>query len=105
MQFLIADDHELVRQALADWLRESFPTARIQEVRTGMAAEKFLKTEKPDAIILDISLPDKNGLEVLKQVRSEGITVPVLILSNHAEDQYALRAFKAGASGYLMKNC
>lgn len=105
MRFLIADDHDLIRQALVSWLKESFAAAGVKETQTGVSAEKIVRSEKPDAIILDISLPDKNGLEVLKQLRSEEINIPVLILSNHAEDQYALRAFKAGANGYLMKNC
>jgi two-component system, NarL family, invasion response regulator UvrY len=105
MRFLIADDHALIRQALVNWLRESYPAAAITEAEEGLTAEKLAKAEKPDIIILDISLPDKNGLEVLKQLRSEEINIPILILSNHPEDQYAIRAFRAGANGYLAKNC
>lgn len=105
MQFLIADDHNLIQQALATWLRDSFPAAGIKITQSGSSAEALVRTEQPSAIILDISLPDKSGLDVLKQLRSEDINIPVLILSNHSEDQYALRAFKAGANGYLMKNC
>lgn len=104
-KFVVADDHALIRQALCDWLKETFAGAAIQQTEYGTAAEKLVREEQPDLLILDISLPDKNGLEVLKQLRAENLDLPILILSNHAEDQYALRAFRAGADGYLMKNC
>ena len=105
MKILIADDFDLVRQGLVDWLKIGFPFAEIREASTGLLAEKIVRSEKPDVIILDISLPDKNGLEVLKQIRSEEIKTPLLVLSIHSEEQYALRLFKAGANGYMEKNC
>jgi DNA-binding NarL/FixJ family response regulator len=105
MKILIADDFDLVRQGLVDWLKIGFPFAEIREANTGLQAEKIVRSEKPDVIILDISLPGKNGLEVLKQIRSEEIKTPILVLSIHSEEQYALRIFKAGANGYMEKNC
>lgn len=105
MRFIIADDHALIRQALCDWLKETFAGAAIEQTEHGTAAEKLAREKPPDLLILDISLPDKNGLEVLKQLRAEKLKMAILILSNHDEDQYALRAFRAGADGYLMKSC
>ncbi|MBI1767309.1 MAG: response regulator transcription factor [Bacteroidetes bacterium] len=105
MRILVADDHDLVRQGLVEWLKQAFPFAEIKETNSGLSAEKIARSEKLDVMILDISLPDKDGLEVLKQLRSEGIKTPVLVLSIHSEEQYALRVFKAGANGYMEKNC
>jgi two-component system invasion response regulator UvrY len=105
MYVLIADDHELIRGGLARIVSEEFSSAKIKEVSGGMQAEKIGRSEKFDLIIMDMSMPDKTGLEVLKQLRSEGIKIPVLILSIHPENQYALRVLKAGGNGYITKDC
>jgi DNA-binding NarL/FixJ family response regulator len=70
-----------------------------------MEVEKKAREEKWDLIIMDMSMPDKTGLDVLKQLRMEGIKIPVLILSIHPENQYSLRILKAGGHGYISKNC
>jgi two-component system invasion response regulator UvrY len=104
LRILIADDHTVVRKGLRQILLEEFPTAEITE--TADAAALFLKVlrEDWDVVITDISMPDKSGLEVLQQIRRDQPRLPVLILSAHSEDQYAIRALKAGASGYLCKD-
>lgn len=103
MKFLIADDHAVVRKGLVQVLREEYPDAEITEVAN--SAEIFHQLSKQiwDVILLDISMPGKNGIEVLKQARTNGIKAPILMVSMHSEDQYALRALKGGASGFLNK--
>lgn len=104
LRILIADDHTVVRKGLRQILLEEFPSADIAE--TSDAATLFLKVlrEDWDVVITDISMPDKSGLEVLQQIRRDHPRLPVLILSAHSEDQYAIRSLKAGASGYLCKD-
>src|SRR6185312_17451194 len=101
MNILIADDHELVRGGLARIIAEEFPAAQIQEVSNGTQAEKMSRTKTWNLLIMDMSMPDKTGLDVLKQLRSESIKMPILILSIHTENQYALRVLKAGGNGYV----
>lgn len=105
MNILIADDHELVRGGLARIVAEEFPAAQVHEVSNGNQAEKMGRTKALNLIIMDMSMPDKTGLDVLKQLRSESIKIPVLILSIHPENQYALRVLKAGGNGYISKDC
>ena len=105
MNILIADDHELVRGGLARIITEEFPSAIIHEVPNGVQAEKMSRTKTWSLIIMDMSMPDKTGLDVLKQLRAEAIKIPVLILSIHPENQYALRVLKAGGNGYISKDC
>ena len=104
LRILIADDHTVVRKGLRQILLEEFPSAEITE--TADAATLFMKVlrEEWDVVITDISMPDKSGLEVLQQIRRDHPRLPVLILSAHSEDQYAIRALKAGANGYLCKD-
>jgi two-component system, NarL family, invasion response regulator UvrY len=104
LRILIADDHTVVRKGLRQILLEEYPSAQITE--TADAATLFMKVlrEEWDVVITDISMPDKSGLEVLQQIRRDHPRLPVLILSAHSEDQYAIRALKAGANGYLCKD-
>ncbi|HLI92776.1 MAG TPA: response regulator transcription factor [Puia sp.] len=104
LRILIADDHTVVRKGLRQILLEEFPSAEI--VETPDAASLFLKVlrEEWDVVITDISMPDKSGLEALQQIRRDYPRLPVLVLSAHSEDQYAIRSLKAGASGYLCKD-
>ncbi|HXU28496.1 MAG TPA: response regulator transcription factor [Bacteroidia bacterium] len=105
MRILIADDHELVRGGVAKIIAEEFTEAEIIQASGGIEAEKKARAEKLDLIIMDMSMPDKTGLDVLKQLRAEAIKTPVLILSIHPENQYSLRVLKAGGNGYLSKDC
>lgn len=103
MKILIADDHDIVRKELAGLLQEEFFAAEIHEVTNGKDAINMVMSKSWDLILLDISMPFKNGIDTLKQIRAEGITTPVLIVSMQPAEQYALRLLNAGASGYLNK--
>lgn len=103
MKILIADDHAIVRKGLVQILQEEFPLAEITEVTNGNEAIDRLNKQIWDVILLDISMPGRNGIETLKQIRASNIKTPVLMLSMHSEEQYAVRVLKAGASGFLSK--
>ncbi|HTI09225.1 MAG TPA: response regulator transcription factor [Puia sp.] len=103
LRFLIADDHSVVRKGVKQILSEAFPSSVIVEVSNGEDLLKKATAEEWDAVISDISMPGRSGLEILQQVRQDHPKLPFLILSIHSEDQYAIRVLKAGASGYLNK--
>ena len=104
MKILIADDHAIVRKGLSNILYDEFTGLELGEASN--SAETIDKTRKQvwDLILLDISMPGRNGLETLKQMRTDGIKAPILMLSMYPEDQYALRVLKAGASGFVNKD-
>ncbi|MGE0635358.1 MAG: response regulator [Bacteroidia bacterium] len=104
MKFLIADDHAIVRKGLAQLLREEFSDAEIQEASNSNEIIEKAKSAIWDTILMDISMPGRNGLETLKQIRDMGVKAPVLVISMHPEEQYAVRVIKAGASGFLNKD-
>ncbi len=103
MRILIADDHSLIREGLKKILLESLPFAEIHDVSDSADLLKLALNEKWDIIISDISMPGQSGIEVLKQIKVHVPNTPILMLSMHAPEQYAVRAIKAGASGYLTK--
>lgn len=100
---LIADDHAIIRRGLADILKDNFIDAHIVEVADTESLLKEVRNNEWDIVITDMSMPGRGGLEALHQIKEMFPRLPVLVLSVHAEDQYALRVLKAGASGYLMK--
>jgi len=103
MKVLIADDHPIVRKGIVQLLKDAFPKINTEEVSSGIEAVKRINREIWDLIILDISMPGRNGIDVLKHARNSGVKTPILILSMQAEEHYALRTLKAGASGYVSK--
>ena len=103
MKFLVADDHVIVRKGLIQMLLEEFPSAEVTEASNGHEALGQISKQIWDLILLDISMPGQSGIETLKQIRALGIKAPILLISMHAEDQYAARILKAGASGFLNK--
>jgi two-component system invasion response regulator UvrY len=103
MKVLIVDDHAVVRQGIKQILLEMSEPVTVGEAGTGSDAMRLLRDEPWDMVLLDISLPGKNGIEVLKQIKAEWKELPVLMLSMYSEDQYALRAIRAGAAGYMTK--
>jgi len=105
IHILIADDHPIVRRGIKQVLSEMTDIAVEDEAGNCEEVLQKLKEKRFDVVLLDIAMPGGGGLEVLKQMRISGVDVPVLILSIFPEEQYALRALKAGASGYLMKSC
>ena len=103
MRILIADDHAIVRKGLIELLSEAFSPLQVFEALNSQQALDIASQETLDVILLDISMPGRNGMETLKQIRSLGLKTPVLMLSMHPEDQYAIRALRAGASGFINK--
>jgi two-component system invasion response regulator UvrY len=103
-RILIADDHAIVRRGLKEVLTDAFPFSIIEEAEDGEDLLKKVIAEQWDIVISDISMPGRSGLEILQEIKKYNPKVPVLILSIHSEDQYAIRVFKAGASGYLTKD-
>lgn len=103
MRFLISDDHAIVRKGLKDLLQEAYPDAQFFEATNSQESIALATKNEMDVILLDISMPGRNGLDTLKQMRQLGIKVPILMLSMHSEDQYAVRVLKAGASGFINK--
>ena len=103
IEVIIADDHAIVREGLKQILADTPDIVVRGEADSGLATIKMCREYAFDLLLLDISLPDKSGIDVLKQVRKERPDTAVVMLSMHPEDQYAIRALKAGASGYLNK--
>jgi two-component system, NarL family, invasion response regulator UvrY len=103
MRILIADDHAVVRQGIKQILADEFKKAAFGEARTAQEALTKVWKEKWDVVILDITMPGRSGLEVLKELKKQRPKLPVLVLSMHPEDQFAVRVLKAGASGYMTK--
>lgn len=103
IRVLICDDHAIVRQGLRQVIGETADIRAVAEAGGYPEVMKHLRDGEIDMLLLDISLPGKNGIDVLKIVKKEFPRLPVLILSMYAEDQYAVRAIRAGASGYLTK--
>lgn len=103
IKILIADDHAIVREGLKQIVAEEKDMLVAGEAENTYELMKLLKNHSWDIIILDINMPGKNGLEALKDIKIIYPNLPVLILSMFSEDQYGLRAIKAGASGYLKK--
>ena len=104
MKILIADDHAVVRAGLKQILTGVSGVTEIDGVADGDEVMEKINEKDYDVVVLDISMPSKNGLEVLKQLKSAKPKLPVLMLSMYAEGQYAVRVLKAGASGYLTKD-
>jgi len=102
-RILIADDHPIVRSGLKQILQEARFVRSIEEASTGGEALEKAKTGKFDIVLLDISMPGMNGLEVLEELKKLKFNIRVLMLSIYPEEDYAVRALKAGASGYLTK--
>lgn len=105
IRILIADDHAIIRKGLKQIIEENPEMTVTAEASDGVEALRKIRESGCDVVLLDISMPGKNGIDVLKQVREEYPRLPVLILSMYPEDQYAVRLIKAGATGYLTKEC
>jgi len=104
IRVLLADDHAVVRRGLKQILAETEDIRTEGEVDSGAGVLREVRAKKYDMVLLDITLPDQNGLEVLGQLRAVRPNLPVLMLSVHPEEQYAVRALKTGAAGYLTKD-
>jgi two-component system invasion response regulator UvrY len=103
IRIIIADDHPIVRAGMKQIISEASDMKVADEAGDGRQLLHKIRTEKFDVVILDITMPHIDGLDVLKQLKIEKPKMPVIILSIHPESQYALRVLKAGASGYVTK--
>ncbi len=103
IKILIADDHAIVREGLKQIVTEESDMEVTGEAANASELFDLLDKDCWEIVVLDINMPGKSGLEALKEMRSRNINVPVLILSMFSEDQYGIRAIKAGAAGYLKK--
>jgi DNA-binding NarL/FixJ family response regulator len=103
LEILVVDDHVVVREGLKRILQECDDCIVAAEAGTVADALAWLRRRAFDLVLLDISLPERTGFELLKTIKKESPGLPVLVLSAYAEDHYAVRAFKEGADGYLNK--
>ncbi len=103
IKILIADDHPIVRKGLRELIEETPDMTVADEASTGQEVLKKIHERDYDVVLLDISMPGRSGLDVLKELKTLKPKLPVLVLSIHPEEQYAVQALKAGASGYLTK--
>jgi len=102
-RILLVDDYPVVRQGLKQILADALPGTTFGEAADAQTAERLVREETWDIIILDVSLPDKSGLDVLKALRQSRPATPILVLSMYSEEQFAVRMIRAGAAGYLNK--
>jgi two-component system invasion response regulator UvrY len=104
MHIIVCDDHPVVRQGLARIMSAELDVALLREAETAHALLELVRERPPDVVLLDVGLPGRSGLDVLQQIKQEHPRLPVLVLSVHPTNQYAIRALRAGASGYLTKD-
>ena len=103
LRVLIADDHPIVRQGLKQIIAETPDMIVVEEASNGLEVLSKVGASNCDVVLLDISMPGRNGVDILRQLKNERPQLHVLILSIHPEEQYAVRALRSGASGYLTK--
>ena len=103
IRILIADDHAIVRAGLKQFIADQLDMEVAGEAATGAETIALVRSQEFDIVLLDISMPDKNGIDTLKSIKHIKPELPVLILSAHAEEQYAVNLLRAGASGYINK--
>ncbi len=103
LRILVADDHAIVRKGLKQIIAETSDMVVADEASTGQEVLSKVRNDSYDLVLLDISMPGRSGLDILRELKAEKPKLPVLILSMHPEEQYAVRVLKSGASGYLTK--
>jgi DNA-binding NarL/FixJ family response regulator len=103
MKILVVDDHAVVRRGFQQFARDAYSTLVLGEAQTAEEALDLVRRERWDLVVMDINLPGRSGLDILRDMKRERPGLPVVIYSMHPEQQYAVRAFRAGASGYVAK--
>ena len=104
IKILIADDHSVVRNGIIKSLTSSFTTVEFGEAGNAIEVMRLINTSSWNLVILDINMPGRSGMDVLKEIKGHHPSIPVIIFSMYPEDQFAIRAMKAGASAYLTKD-
>jgi len=104
IKILLADDHSVIRNGIMKSLTDSFPKAEYCEASNAAEILKHIHNENLDLVVLDISMPGRNGLDILKEIKRTHPTLPVVMFSMYPEDQFAVRSIKGGASAYLTKD-
>lgn len=102
---LLVDDHALVRAGFYRIIVEAFPDVDLREATTAAEAVDSVRNSPPEVVVLDISLPGRSGLDALAEIRAIAPRLPVLMMTLHGEDQFAVRSFRTGAAGYITKDC
>ncbi len=105
IRVLITDDHAIVREGLRRILAATPDMAVVGDAADGIAALHLIDSCRPDVVLVDISMPGMSGIELIGRIHDEHPHLPVLVLSMHKEEQFAVRALKSGAAGYLTKDC
>ena len=105
IRVLIADDHKIVRDGLRILIDKQKDMEVIGEAQNGRDAVKFTKKLRPDVVIMDVSMPDMNGIEATRQITTENRRVKIIALSMHSDRRFVTGMLEAGASGYLLKDC
>jgi len=103
-KILVADDHRMVREGLRSLIERQPGLSVVAEARDGAEAASLTKKHRPDLVVMDISMPNLNGLEAIRLIRTEKNKTRIIVLSMHADRRYVAEAFKAGAEGYLLKD-
>jgi DNA-binding NarL/FixJ family response regulator len=105
MHILIADDHAEVRRGLRDILADAFPDAQYSEADDGDKVVSLVANSQFDLVLLDLNMPGRSGMDVLRDVKSTYSRLPVIVVSSQPKDQYAMCCFREGASAYIDKDC
>ena len=105
MRVLIVDDHQILRRGLREVIHEQFPKAEFGEAENSQTALESIYREKWDLVLLDVNIPGRSGLDVLQEIKQSAPETPVLMVSAYPEEDFAVRALKLRAAGYLTKNC
>ncbi len=104
IRIIIADDHIIIRAGIKQLIEGAHDMKVVGEASDGQRLIEELKKNTYDIVILDISMPGRNGIEIIKQIRAAGDRIPILVLSYYPEDQFAIRVLRAGANGYMNKD-
>lgn len=102
---LLVDDHQVMRQALRTLLEQKTDLRIVDEASSGREAVKMAVKHEPDLVLMDVTMPDLNGVEATSRIKKDCPNTKVIALSMHTDQQYVIKMLKAGASGYLLKNC
>jgi two-component system response regulator NreC len=105
IKILLADDHKIIREGLRSMIEKESDMSIVAEAGNGRSAVKLVRELSPDVVVMDISMPDLNGIESTRQILDNNPDIKVVALSMHSDKRYVVNMLKAGAKGYLLKDC